>query len=265
MLRLAYVQGPNDHFGFYFSCLCAFSTGTGSCTAFTAAIKTATFNWPEHRGTATAFPLSAFGLSAFVFASIATLAFGDNIGNLILLLAIGTVCLNLAGLPFIRLVSYGQEYSILPNDENRADMRPATKNRSRASTMSTIRPGEPTIHLEILPSSSRAPESQDHRTNLMTVTESSLAIDEEQGTPRSRLTSPTPSSSNSLSSEEGQGLRLSRSTSRQSALYPVAAHGRSSHDYGLEITGMQLLERLEFWQLFAMLALLAGVGLMTIK
>ena len=138
----AFVQGPNEHFGFYLSCLCTFLTGAGSCTAFTAAIKTATFNWPEHRGTATAFPLSAFGLSAFVFASVGTLAFGDNIGNLLLLLAIGTVCLSLAGLPFIRLITLGQEYTSLPAEDGRADLRSATKNRSRGSTMSAIRPGE---------------------------------------------------------------------------------------------------------------------------
>jgi nitrate/nitrite transporter NarK len=47
--------------------LCVFSilTGVGGCSAFSAAIKTSALNWPHHRGTATAFPLAAFGLSAF--------------------------------------------------------------------------------------------------------------------------------------------------------------------------------------------------------
>ncbi|KAL9056972.1 MAG: hypothetical protein Q9162_002638 [Coniocarpon cinnabarinum] len=266
-LHSAYGQGPGGSIGFYLSCLCCFFTGTGSCTAFTAAIKTATFNWPEHRGTATAFPLSAFGLSAFVFASIGTLAFGDNIADLLLLLSIGTLCFNLLGLPFIRLISAGQEYDVLPSDEDRADVRPAVKARSRASTMSTVRPGErhPSPHPS-QPVNSATNGSSDARANLTTTatTESRLVVDEEQGLARSRVASPS-LSSNSVSSEEGQGLRLSRSVSRQSAPRPTSAGGRSSHDYGLEITGFKLLERLEFWQLFVMLALLAGVGLMTIN
>jgi len=33
----------------------------------------------------------------------------------------------------------------------------------------------------------------------------------------------------------------------------------------LEITGLAIVRTVEFWQLFTILALLAGVGLMTIK
>ena len=53
----------------------SFVTGVGSCAAFQAALKTATLNWPTHRGSATAFPLAAFGLSAFFYTLIAGIAF----------------------------------------------------------------------------------------------------------------------------------------------------------------------------------------------
>lgn len=72
-------------------CLFSFLSGLGGCTAFAAAIKTSALNWsvsipqastilfaltlralyrPHHRGTATAFPLAAFGLSAFFFSLV---------------------------------------------------------------------------------------------------------------------------------------------------------------------------------------------------
>ena len=39
--------------------------------------------------------------------------------------------------------------------------------------------------------------------------------------------------------------------------------GHDSH--GLDIRGLALLPRVEFWQLFLLLGLLTGIGLMTIK
>lgn len=41
------------------------------------------------------------------------------------------------------------------------------------------------------------------------------------------------------------------------------SRGHDSHR--LDIRGMALLRKVEFWQLFAMLGLLTGIGLMTIK
>ena len=84
--------------GFYFL------TGMGSCTAFSAAIKTAAYNWPQSRGTATAFPLSAFGLSAFFFTTVAHIFFGQDTGSYLLLLASGTVVLAGGSIFFIRLL-----------------------------------------------------------------------------------------------------------------------------------------------------------------
>lgn len=42
--------------------------------------------------------------------------------------------------------------------------------------------------------------------------------------------------------------------------------GKAAHDpCRLDIRGMALLPRLEFWELFTLLGLLTGIGLMTIK
>src|SRR5690349_21143553 len=61
-LRQAYESGQGSMAALCFHAAC---TGFGSCSAFAAAMKSSALNWPHHRGTATAFPLAAFGLSAF--------------------------------------------------------------------------------------------------------------------------------------------------------------------------------------------------------
>ena len=44
--------------------------GFGSTCTYSAAIKVAAVNFPGHRGTATSIPMSAFGLSAFLFSTV---------------------------------------------------------------------------------------------------------------------------------------------------------------------------------------------------
>lgn len=63
-LHQAYHRGSGS---VMLMCLFSYMTGLGGCMAFAAAVKTSALNWPSHRGTATAFPLAAFGLSAFFF------------------------------------------------------------------------------------------------------------------------------------------------------------------------------------------------------
>src|SRR5215469_393576 len=98
-------------------CFLSFLTGCGSCSAFLAAIKVAALNWPLHRGTATAFPLSAFGLSALFFTLCSGLAFPDDTSKLLLFLAIGTFCLISIGTILIR-VPRPHQYQALAQSEN---------------------------------------------------------------------------------------------------------------------------------------------------
>ncbi|PHH70049.1 hypothetical protein CDD82_7381 [Ophiocordyceps australis] len=82
---------------------CSFLSGLGSCMAFAAAVKTSALNWPAHRGTATAFPLAAFGLSAFFFSSVGALAFHGDPGAFLRLLAYGTLLLITLGFFFLNV------------------------------------------------------------------------------------------------------------------------------------------------------------------
>ena len=118
-IKIAYDNGPGSMSPmtvFFFS----FLTGSGSCTAFQAAMKTAAVNWPQHRGTATAFPLSAFGLSALFFTTLSGLAFPANASNLLLFLALGTTCMSLVGTVFMRMPRV-REYQTLAQSEDDAE------------------------------------------------------------------------------------------------------------------------------------------------
>jgi hypothetical protein len=99
---------------------CSFLSGVGSSSAFQASLKTATLNWPTHRGTATACPLAAFGLSAFFYTVIAGFAFPGDTSGLLMLLSLATSLLVLVSIPFLIVVDHqkGADYAALPTSEN---------------------------------------------------------------------------------------------------------------------------------------------------
>ena len=114
----------------------SFITGVGSCSAFQAALKigectwtpfryrsltrTATLNWPTHRGTATAFPLAAFGLSAFFYTFIASFVFPGDTAGFLLLLSLATSLLVLISIPFLHVVDHqtGAGYATVPTGDH---------------------------------------------------------------------------------------------------------------------------------------------------
>jgi hypothetical protein len=98
---------------------CSFLSGVGSCAAFQAALKTATLNWPTHRGSATACPLAAFGLSAFFYTVIAGIAFPGDTSSLLMFLSLATSLLVAVSIPFLIIVDRQKPtiYAVLPTSE----------------------------------------------------------------------------------------------------------------------------------------------------
>lgn len=119
---------------FFFSLL----TGAGSCAAFIAAIKIAALNWPLHRGTATAFPLAAFGLSAFFFSSISHIFFPDSTPGYLLLLTIGTFLMVFLSVFFV-YVPHAEEYHALAASE----LDEPRRGSSQLSKIDPDNPGKP--------------------------------------------------------------------------------------------------------------------------
>ena len=134
-LRSAYVAAGE---GYSTASLCFFAlmSGIGSCTAFSAALKVSASNWPNHRGTATAFPLSAFGLSAFFYTAMSGYFFPNDTSGLLLLLAVGTVGMIFIGMFFLQIIRPNSPYEALPTDERPALARKDSNRMRRTSTHS---------------------------------------------------------------------------------------------------------------------------------
>lgn len=90
--------------------------GLGNCLVFNCSIKLATVTFPQNRGAATSIPMSAFGLSAFFFSTVAGLLFPGNTKGFLLTLAIVTSMLIAASLIFVPNNLNPRGYSLLEND-----------------------------------------------------------------------------------------------------------------------------------------------------
>ncbi|CAH6723105.1 uncharacterized membrane protein [[Candida] jaroonii] len=69
-------------------CISASIMGFGSVNTYYSALKLSQANFPHHKGTASAFPVSFYGLSATMFSAIAARFFNHDTGGLLRFLAI---------------------------------------------------------------------------------------------------------------------------------------------------------------------------------
>ncbi|KAK0764556.1 hypothetical protein N5P37_003958 [Trichoderma harzianum] len=218
--------------------LCFFSylTGLGGCMAFAGAVKTSALNWPSHRGTATAFPLAGFGLSAFFFSFLGAVFFPGSTSSFLMLLAWGSFGLTFSGYFFLKVypqVSYQEVPTQAPASQ-------PSRERARSITE---------------PGTSSNPDAVDP--NLDTSS---------PGTP------PAPDASRAAifsDTEAGEDAPIDETSTLMPEAVTVDIVGRSSVDqdvsHRVDIRGVKLLFSLDFWQLFSMMAILAGTGLMTIN
>jgi hypothetical protein len=251
--------------------------------AFSAAVKTSALNWPHRRGTATAFPLAAFGLSAFFFSTVGSLLFPGDPSAFLELLAWGTCGLTFGGFFFLKVHPQSPSpanYHAVPGSDglqhgrvssqhtrnNSSDepkpyrsanaiVEPGTSsNSNRNSTSSNSSPLLFSSDLESAPASpSRAPDYPPDPTAVP-------GIPSEPGSGRvvadENPEDPEASETSSL---------MSRPTSLVGDASFVGNHIDLDLSHRTDIRGLKLLRSLEFWQLFAIMAILSGVGIMTIK
>lgn len=260
---LAYESGA-DSVPLPWLCISAAMTGSGGAAAFAGAIKTgekllfyllgleadcssAALNWPNHRGTATAFPLAAFGLGAFFFATLSSIAFEDEAGRFLLMLAIGTFALCFVGFFFLRVIPLSPTYFAIPTarDRGRSDSNPLTRTKSGDSKRSIKR----------IP--------QELGTQPVLMHEDTTLHEDSSQNPSDHCDAPKVHESDT---DETSSL-LSKSSSIPGDLpYGQADEVKTNHNsHHSDIRGLAMLPRVEFWQLFLLLGILTGVGLMTIK
>jgi hypothetical protein len=222
-------------------CLLSFFTGLGGCAAFAAAIKTSALNWPHHRGTATAFPLAAFGLSAFFFSSFAQFVFPGSTGHFLLLLACGTFGLTTVSFFFLRVLPH-KHYSSVPaqdslasTDSNRLHRTKSEDSKHRAD--------------QALPEQGMFDFEFTHST---------------QGDVLNHKGTGSESAEGVMSETDETASLMSSSTSSNPGDVPISNLVKD-HAHRVDIRGLKMLPLLEFWQLFSLMGILTGIGLMTIK
>ncbi|KAI4096322.1 MAG: hypothetical protein LQ344_001148 [Seirophora lacunosa] len=240
-IHRAFESGPGS-IALPWLCLFAFMTGIGGASAFAGSIKTSALNWPEHRGTATAFPLSAFGLGAFFFTSISSIAFPDNASAFLLLLSIGCLSMCYVSVIFLRVVPHTQTYTSVPADEQRRSSNPLQRTKSKEEGTSNCphaqEPG--TQPYDPHASTASLPKANGNSENAGTLGKSDAEPDE-----TSSLISSSP------------GDMPCRDNGAKAAVH------HSSHH--LDIRGFALLKHTEFYLLWLLLGIMTGIGLMTIK
>lgn len=213
-------------------------------------IPSAASNFPEKSGTATAFPLAAFGLSAFFFSSMAAIFYHGQVQPFLLMLAVGTSLMVVVFGVFLRILPPDQPYTAVPerDDEHRHHFtyeRPEETGRQRTNSAPS----------SLLPSSSTQPHLYDA---------ADTAQSNSSGVVKPEL-------------EERRDSEVSSLLSKPESLQDSPnndVHGIRSHQSGgddedgshySDIRGLALFRKREFWQQFTLMALLSGIGLMTIK
>lgn len=250
---------------FFFS----FLTGLGSCSAFAAAIKTGKYlptlllladadtlynaaasNYPHHRGSATAFPLSAYGLSAVFFSSLSAMAFRGDTTHFLLLLAVGTPSMIFASSFFLRLLPHS--YSSLPYQEPTPRSPRSSKLERTASAKSIDR------------SSAFETGTQQEFSNLSNLPD---ALPSSSCTPARAKQGVSNAAAEETSSLMARSETASPSMSARNSICDGDQNSNEPHHNSLyaDVRGFALLQKVEFWQLFMLLGLLTGIGLMTIK
>ncbi|KAF3989763.1 hypothetical protein FT663_01911 [Candidozyma haemuli var. vulneris] len=103
--RIYSLQIPN----LLLICAAMCLVGFGSGTTFFSCLKAAQANFPNHRGSASAWPIGAYGLAATVFSLIAAAFYADDTGNLLLFLSLVCGLVAFSGSWFIHVYDLHDE------------------------------------------------------------------------------------------------------------------------------------------------------------
>lgn len=267
-------------------CFFSFLSGLGGCTAFSAAVKTSALNWPHHRGTATAFPLAAFGLSAFFFSFLGSIAFPGDPGGFLLLLACGTSGMTFVGFFFMKVYdqhSSSSAYQAVPGSDDYASLSDSHQfDRTSSEEPKLHRPSRAVVEPGMFVNPNSNPNTSTITTN--TTTNTTTATTTATTTHITNITLPVspnpedvpgsphePDSGHVAPAENITDLEANEASplvSRRSSLSGISRFGNNidkDRFHRVDIRGLKLLRNLDFWQLFSIMGILAGVGLMTIK
>ncbi|KAI0142777.1 MFS general substrate transporter [Xylariaceae sp. FL1272] len=243
--------------------LASLLSGLGGCMAFAAAVKTSALNWPHHRGSATAFPLAAFGLSAFFFSLVGSIAFPGNPGKFLMLLAVGPFGMTFVGFFFLRVLPTGHStYQAVPAaDPGMTDSQELHRTLSGQSKVAR-NPSEPGM------SSTSATVTHQHPPDPDPEQPDEPRDPTHVGPNRARDIEAAPYSNVAATGEVDETSSLLSYSSAASSLpgeVPLQSSIDLDRSHHIDIRGFKLLKNQEAWELFAIMGILSGIGLMTIN
>ena len=238
--------------------------------AFAAAVKTSALNWPHHRGTATAFPLAAFGLSAFAFSVTGSVIFPGNTSAFLTLLAAGTFFLTFFGFFLLRVYPHTAYHAVPSGLSDSQQLRrtssedgKARRSAGRGGVVPVVEPGMSTPTTYTTPASpipARAAGGGEVGSAELPIPEGASAANQ---TDLEAADPPLPGADDIEDIDETSSLMSKSSSLPGDVLVQSSVDMDRSHR--IDIRGWRLLSNIEFWQLFAIMGILAGIGLMTIK
>ena len=202
----------------------------------------AAMNFPTHRGTATAFPLAGFGLSAFFFSTVAGVISNDA-DEFLLVVSIGTSAMIVFPCFILRTHALPPTYTAVPSEppqESRRGSQTAPKSKARAESRKRETSLEPGTHLE----------SNGTSTSRLSSNSRGRSVERSDS-------GPNPASKDNLDS-------LQEETQDESEDHVKEQHS-AHHSLYADVRGFDMLKYSECYELFMLVGLLTGIGLMTIK
>jgi hypothetical protein len=188
--------------------------------------------------------VAAFGLSAFFFSTMAGIFFHGDTGSLLRLLALGTcVMVSVSGF-FLRVLPPTQKYTTIPDRE--------TEDRQQFTYEEPEEIGRQDTNS--IPSSSQSSSTQPLlHAGREPISGNEALNDLEDSRVTGEATSLVDAPKTSPYTDEETGSQVQ------------TYHDNENSSHYSDIRGLALIRRQEFWQLFLMMGLLSGIGLMTIK
>ncbi|SCU82040.1 LADA_0C02630g1_1 [Lachancea dasiensis] len=101
ILRWCYIRGESS---LWIISVALVLVGFGSVSGFYASVKCCTTNFPKHRGTAGAFPVSLYALAGLLYSSICAWLFQDRVDEVFTFLMVVCSCLILVGCFTLRIL-----------------------------------------------------------------------------------------------------------------------------------------------------------------
>ncbi|KAJ9095702.1 hypothetical protein QFC21_005574 [Naganishia friedmannii] len=240
-------------------CFCMLATGFAASAGLNASLNTVARSFPAHqRATASGITLAGFGLSAFLFSTLAHAVFPGRTEGFLALLAVGTAVGMCVGVVGVRTVPVEDE------DEDEAEEGYVRVDQEEGGYADFDTPAggpEPSVRTSLEANYLAHPHHRSH-THLQLHEEVPLTVS------RSRSTDVLRSSVDLVPARLRPSLEHLHPSGEALLEAPPASCGAEKQFGGVadgQVSGKQLFMSPDFWVIVSILTLLSGTGLMYIN